>query len=100
MLIFTRRIGQTIKIGEDIALTVLAIDREEVRIRVNVAKIWLLLTCSIGQPLNIGSDVTITVLVISQSKIRMGIEAAADTPVYRLERGDRPGLALEKATQT
>lgn len=99
MLIFTRRIGQTLKIGDDISLTVLAINRNEVRIHVNVATIQFTLTSGVGQTLSIGDDVTVTVLVTRQKEIRMGIEAGANTPVYRSERDNRLGLYGDDASQ-
>jgi carbon storage regulator len=99
MLIFTRRIGQTLKIGSDIALTVLAIDRDEVRIRVDVAKTCFILTGGVGQSLNIGDDVAITVLVVRKREVRLGVEARADTPVYRLERGKRLGPYGDRASR-
>jgi carbon storage regulator len=99
MLIFTRRIGQTLKIGDDIALTVLAINRDEARIRIDVANVCFVLTNGVGQSLSIGDDVAVTVLVIRQREIRVGIEAGADTPVYRLESGNRLGLHGDGASQ-
>lgn len=98
MLIFTRGIGETLKIGGDIALTVLAISQGEAQVRVEAANTEFIYVGGVGRRLDLGAGASMSILVIKQGEVRVGIETVANVRVYRLERGNRFGLHDDKAS--
>ncbi len=45
----------------------------------------LVLSRKLGEKIYVGDDICITVVDIDRGKIRLGIQAPADTPIYRQE---------------
>ncbi|MBI3900015.1 MAG: carbon storage regulator [Gammaproteobacteria bacterium] len=85
MLMYTRRIGEQLRIGRDTLLTVVAIREGEVRINVEGGGSCSVVTRGIGRTLNLGNDIVITVLIVKEREVRLGIEVALTIPVYREE---------------
>jgi carbon storage regulator len=84
MLILTRRIGETIIIGDNIEVTISGIKGNLIRIRTATPEL-LVVTRKVGEPINIGKDISVTPLSVKGMQVRLGIEAPKDISVHREE---------------
>lgn len=105
MLILTRRIGESIIIGDNISLTVSGIKGDLVRITSATPKL-LLVTKKVTQSITIGHDITVTILSIKGMQVRLGIDAPRSVSIHREEiyqriqdekTQDLPLYALQKS---
>jgi carbon storage regulator CsrA len=74
MLILTRRIGESLKIGSDITVTVITVKSNQVRIGISAPK---------DIPVMIGDHIVLKVLQVNGNKVRLGIEAPKELSVRR-----------------
>lgn len=84
MLILTRRIGETINIGDNIEVTISGIKGNLIRIRTATPEL-LVVTRKVGETIRIGKDISVTPLSIKGMQVRLGIEAPKDISVHREE---------------
>lgn len=84
MLILTRRIGESINIGDDILVTILGVKGNTVRIRTATPEL-LILTRKLGEDINISNDIIVTILSIKGMQVRLGITAPRSIQVHREE---------------
>lgn len=104
MLILTRKKGQRVEIGDDIAVIVLGIHAKQIFIEVRApagvvlhseesqqrfARGATLPAISAGQRLAIGADVTVAFFGVHAHQARLGIQAPRHIPVHRDEVADR-----------
>lgn len=109
MLVLSRRVDESVMIGDDMTITITKIQGNRTRIKTqapNHVPIWrseitstqarkpeartkeataLVLTRESDQSINIGNDIVITVIQIRGDKVRLGIQAPRDVPVHRHE---------------
>ena len=82
MLILTRNPGQSIKIGDDIRITVLLVYEKRIKIRVQTSDdtgIYIRL----GEEITIRDGITITLTNIDESQVKLGIEAPVGVKINR-----------------
>ena len=100
MLVLTRRIGETINIGDTIEVTVSGIKGNLIRVRTATPEL-LTLTRKVGDVIQIGKDISVTLLSVKGMQVRMGIDAPKTLSVHREEIYQRIQAAklAEKAQQ-
>jgi sRNA-binding carbon storage regulator CsrA len=82
VLILTRNPGQSIKIGDDIRITVLLVYEKRIKIRVQTSDdtgIYIRL----GEEITIRDGITITLTNIDESQVKLGIEAPVGVKINR-----------------
>ena len=123
MLVLTRRINETIKIGNDIEIMVVEVRGDRVRLGFTApqdVKIWraevydiaiansirpiifpqaakagmLILTRRIGETVMVGDEIEITVVDIRGDRVRLGFTAPNDVKILRAEVYER--IAADK----
>ncbi|MBI3900104.1 MAG: carbon storage regulator [Gammaproteobacteria bacterium] len=86
MLIYTRRVGQTLTISNRLVITVLNVESDHVRMCIDLDNTFqFIFSSGVGQTLNIDDDTSVTVLVSKGGHTRLGVDVAINTPVYREE---------------
>ncbi|MBI3899487.1 MAG: carbon storage regulator [Gammaproteobacteria bacterium] len=86
MLIYTRRAGQILTIGNHLVITVLTVESDHVRMCIDLDNTFQFIFSSrVGQTLNIDGDISVTVLVSKDGHTRLGVDVAINTPVYQEE---------------
>ncbi|MEJ0038745.1 MAG: carbon storage regulator [Gammaproteobacteria bacterium] len=101
MLVLARKPGQSIRIGSDAVLTLLAVSRERVTVRVMTNRTVLLrvrdqsmalppgrtaaLVCTQGERLLIGPEILVCISAIQRGRALIAVEADRSIPVDREE---------------
>lgn len=89
MLILTRRIDESIKIGDDVTATVLDIRKHQVRFGVKAPQDVPVHRDddyqAVGESIRIGDSVTVTAVAFQGNQVRIGISAPRDVAVHREE---------------
>ncbi|WP_082825499.1 carbon storage regulator CsrA [Marinomonas sp. TW1] len=101
MLILTRRIGETIMIGDEIEVTISGIKGNLIRIRTATPAL-LTQTRKVGQAINIGDNISVEILSVKGMQVRLGITAPRNIAVHREEiylkiKAELPGSAISLA---
>ncbi len=84
MLVLTRRIGETIIIGDDIEVTISGIKGNLIRVQTATPQL-LILTRKVGESITIGQDIKVEVLSVKGMQVRLGIAAPRSIQVHREE---------------
>ncbi len=82
MLILTRRIEESVKIGSDIKITVMVIYEKKIVVRVQEPKNTKL-NLRLGKATTITDDIKITLTGIDKYQVKLGIEAPAEMRIER-----------------
>ncbi len=82
MLILTRKLGESIIIGDDIKITVLDKCINQIRLGVNDSEG---VTLDIQETITIKDGITVKLVKIEKNQVKLGIEAPEDVTVYREE---------------
>jgi carbon storage regulator len=93
MLVLTRRLGESIIIGDDIIITVLNISKDQFYLGVNISES---LTINLQETVSIREGITVTAVKIDKGQVRLGIEAPKDITINREEvpKEDQVGNVL------
>ena len=83
MLVLTRKLGESIIIGDNINVTVLNISDDQIYLDVNI--ISESLTIHLQETISITDDIKITVVKIDKGQVKLGIKAPEDVTVNREE---------------
>lgn len=82
MLVLTRRLGESIIIGDDIIITVLNISEDQIYLDVNISES---LTINIQESVSIRADIKVKVVKIDKNQVKLGITAPDDVIIKREE---------------
>jgi sRNA-binding carbon storage regulator CsrA len=82
MLVLTRRIGESVKISNDIKITVMVIYEKKIVVRVQEPKNPKL-NLRLGKATPITDDIKITLTRIDKCQVKLGIEAPAEMKIER-----------------
>ncbi len=82
MLVLTRKLGESIIIGDDIIITVLNINEDQIYLDVNTSES---LTINIQESVSIRDDIKVTVVKIDKNQVKLGITAPDDVTIKREE---------------
>ncbi len=82
MLILTRKLGESVVIGDDIKITVLSIGKNQIMLDVNDSGF---VTINLQESITIRDDIRITAVKIDKTQVKLGIEAPKDVTVNREE---------------
>jgi carbon storage regulator CsrA len=98
MLVLVRKPGEALRIGEDVLLIVLAIERRRAKLRIQTSKTITAakkntpladgateLTCAAGEGFRIGDDVWVSMAKVNRGHIAIGVEADRSVKVVREE---------------
>lgn len=83
MLVLTRKLGESIIIGDDIKVTVLNISDDQIYLDVNI--ILESLTIHLQESISIKDDIKITVVKIDKTQVKLGIDAPKNVIINREE---------------
>lgn len=82
MLVLTRRIGESEKIGSDIRITVMVIYEKKIKARLQEPKNTKL-NLHLGRATPITDDIKITLTGIDKNQVKLGIEAPVKMRIER-----------------
>jgi carbon storage regulator len=82
MLVLTRRLGESIIIGDDITITVLNISKDQLDLGVNNSES---LTINLQETVSISDGITVTAVKIDKTQVKLGINAPDDVAINREE---------------
>jgi sRNA-binding carbon storage regulator CsrA len=82
MLVLTRRIGESVKIGSDIRITVMVIYEKKIVVRVQEPKNTKL-NLHLRRATPITDDIKITLTGIDKNQVKLGIEAPSELRIER-----------------
>ena len=82
MLVLTRRIGESLKIGDDIIITVLDKCINQIKLSVNDSEGVIL---DIQETITIKDGITVKLVKIDKNQVKLGISAPKDVTVNREE---------------
>ena len=101
MLILTRYPSEKLMIGDDIIVTLLRRQGNEVRLQVDEeSRNSVIYTRIIDEIINISSDISIKIVGIKGNQVRLGIAAPKEVPVYREDIYERIKAEQEKLGNT
>ncbi len=82
MLILTRKLGESVVIGDNIIVTVLNIRKNQIYLDVNISESF---TINLQETITIRDGITVKVVKIDKSQVKLGISAPKDVTVNREE---------------
>ena len=82
MLVLTRRLGESLIIGDDIKVTVLTIDKKQVKLSVNDSEG---ITLDLQETITIKDGITVKLVKTDKTQVKLGIDAPADVTINREE---------------
>lgn len=82
MLVLTRRLGESLIIGDDIKITVLNIGEDQTKLSVNDSEGMAL---DLQETTTIKDGITVTLVKIDKAQVKLGIEAPEDVTINREE---------------
>ena len=82
MLVLTRRIGESVEIGNDIKITVMVVYEKKIIVRVQEPKNTKI-NLHLNRATPITDDIKITLTGIDKNQVKLGIEAPEDMRIER-----------------
>ncbi len=82
MQVLTRRLGESIIIGDDITITVLNISKDQFYLGVNISES---LTINLQETVSISDGITVTAVKIDKTQVKLGVDAPEDVDINREE---------------
>ena len=82
MLVLTRRQGESLRIGDDIKITVLIIYKTQIKLGVNDSEG---LTINLQESIPIRNGITVKLVKTDKTQVKLGIEAPEDVTINREE---------------
>ncbi len=82
MLVLARRLDESVIIGDDIKLTVLNIDKSQIKLSVNDSEV---VTLDLQETITIKDGITVKLVKIISNQVKLGIEAPEDVTINREE---------------
>ncbi len=97
MLVLTRKLGESVIIGDDIIVTVLTIDKKQVKLSVNDSEG---VTINLQESISIRDGITVKLVKTDKTQVKLGIEAPKDVTINREEvyKKDQVGNVLPSAS--
>lgn len=80
MLVLTRRQGESLRIGNDIRITVCIIYKTQIKLEINDSEV---VTIKLQESISIGDGIKISVEKIKESQVQIGIIAPKDVKIDR-----------------
>lgn len=80
MLVLTRRQGESLRIGDNIKITVLNIDKKQIKLDVNDSGSVII---NIQERISIRDGITVKLVRINKTQVKLGIEAPEDVTINR-----------------
>ena len=82
MLVLTRRLEESLLIGDDIKVTVLTIGKKQAKLSVNDSEG---VTLDLQETITIKDDITVKLVKTDKSQVKLGIEAPEGVTINREE---------------
>jgi len=82
MFVLTRKLGESLLIGDDIKVTVLTIDKKQVKLSVNDSEG---ISLDLRETTTIKDGITIKLVKTDKTQVKLGIEAPDDVTINREE---------------
>ncbi len=82
MLVLTRRLDESLIIGDDIKITVLTIDKTQINLCVNDSQCVIV---NLQESISIRDGITVKVVKTDKAQVKLGIEAPAGVTISREE---------------
>jgi len=97
MLVLTRRLDESLLIGDDIKITVLNIGKNQIKLGVNDSEC---VTIKLKENLSIRDGITVKLVKTDKSQVKLGIEAPGGVIINREEvyKKDQEGNVLSSAS--
>ena len=93
MLVLTRRLNESLLIGDDIKITVLNIGKSQIKLGVNDSEG---VTLDLQETITIKDDITVKLVKTDKTQVKLGIEAPENVTINREEvyKKDQVGNVL------